>query len=239
MHEFLKKVTKNVEKPSQEAIEQVLPEAEPRDTTIPEQQEALDMLSECRVRYRTPLLEADRKACKVALTKEFNELLTKVDDVLLTITKEQHFLHDHGQIFWGHLVQANNLLFRSDNEHTLPAAIIYSTDPHYDGDVVALRELAKELVIGKGAEPSNEVMRDFVNQLSREYEKILKRQLPMAFCEGRTIHYAWIFVQPNHLPSGNLASQWFPVIVSEKETEAVMILPSYFWPSQLLTYWRH
>jgi hypothetical protein len=237
MHEFLKKVTKNIEKPSQETIDAAVNETEPAELTLPHNQAASDLLNECRAFYRTPLLESDRPACKLTLSKELHDLYKRGNEALLKILREQDLLHERGQIYWGYLVEANNLLFQPTNDHTLPAAIIYSTDPFFDSQIDLLESIANNLSDLKENPSADPEVREFVRITTDEFERILRLELPLSCCHGRSVYYATCLVQPHHLPRGFIAKPWFPIIADFDETEVVKILPSHLWPEKLSMHW--
>lgn len=236
MQDFLKKHTKNTEKPSPEALEQAVREAERREAEISEEHWA-DLLAECRAAYRIPMLESDRHASRLSLGQEFQELLRRRNDVLLSIIKEQSKLHEHGDISWGQLVEANPLLSRRDNEHTLPAAVVYSLDPTYDVNPGALEKIAYGLSSTRNSVDDDTEFGVFMRTIKKEFERIIKLELPRSICEGRSVFYATLLVQPNHLPGHALNKRRFPVISNGKETDAAMILPSHFWPQRLVKNW--
>ncbi|MDZ4836410.1 MAG: hypothetical protein SGJ27_21760 [Candidatus Melainabacteria bacterium] len=238
MHEFLKKVTKNIEKPAQEMIDVAVNHEEPVELTIPENQAASDLLAECRKFYRTPMLDSERPACKLSLSKELHDLYERSNDAPLRILKEQDNLLERGQIYWGYLVEANRLLLDRANEHTLPAAIIYSTDAFFDSQINLLESIGAT-VSGMGEQISSDPeIRNFQREISENFEQILRRELPLSMCHGRSVYYATCLVQPQHLPHGHLTNAWFPIIADFQQTEAVMILPSHLWPEKLAAHWR-
>jgi hypothetical protein len=237
MHEFLKKVTKNIEKPSQETIDAAVNEAEPVELTIPQNQTASDLLAECRAFYRTPLIDSDRPACKLTISNELHDFYERSNEALLKILREQDLLHERGQVYWGHLIEANNLLFNSSNEYTLPAAIIYSTDPFFDSQIDLLESIANRLNEFKEKPSSDPEVREFMRITTDEFERILRLELPLNCCHGRSVYYATCLVQPHHLPRGIIQTGWFPIVADFENTEAVMILPSHIWPHRLLAYW--
>jgi len=237
MHEFYKKVKKPDEKVTQEDLEFQAKEADVRAIEETESHTA-EIIDECRRLFRTPLLEADRAACRVALTKELKEFYERRDEVLLKILKEQNLLMDGGEIFWAHVVEANKLLFNPTNEHTLPAAIVYSTDRFYDDKVGHLDKLAKGLGSMKASSLGDDEIGQFVKTINDHFEGILRLQLPGNICENRPVYYATILVQPHHLPNQSISKMWFPVIANFNATEAVTVLPSHYWPQRLVAYWE-
>ena len=112
----------------------------------PERQGEVDLIWECRERFGFPprlLSASDAEVCRLTLAPKMEQKAN--GDPLLTILAEQYMLRDRGQVYWGHLIQANSLLFKPDNPHTLPAYIVYSTDPFFDCRVSILASFAKGL----------------------------------------------------------------------------------------------
>lgn len=236
MQEFYKKHTKNTEKPSPEVLEQAAREAERREAEISDEQWG-ELIAECRAAYRIPLLESDRHAFRISLGLEFQELLRRRDDVLLTIIKDQAKLYEHGDVCWGQLVEANPLLSRPNNEHTLPAAIIYSLDPIYDGNPGTLEKIAQGLSSSKNTVDDDTEFGIFMRTIRKDFERILKLEMPRMLCDGRSVFYSTILIQPSHLPGGFLTKRRFPIVSNAKETEAAMVLPQHFWPQRLVKNW--
>lgn len=235
MQEFLKKHTKGSEKPSQDAADEAARDV--RDAEIADDQWG-ELIAECRGNYRVPLLESDRNVSRLSLTTEFLDLLRRRDDVLLSILKEQNTLHESGEVFWCQLIEANKLLFNANNEHTLPAAIIYSTDKSYDNQPEQLEKISQGLLSMKDATDDGTELGAFVATIKRDFEQILRLELPRAITGGRPVYYATVLVQPQYLPGNTLAKTRFPVVASFEKTETAMLLPAHFWPNRLLKHWQ-
>ncbi|EDN69443.1 hypothetical protein BGP_1397 [Beggiatoa sp. PS] len=82
----------------------------------------------------------------------------------------------------------------------------------------------------KGKKTDDSKLQNFADKLADEYITDLKLPIPTKLTEGIQCYYASILVQRNHLPNGVLSGSLFPLIVHPKETDAVMILPSRYWP---------
>jgi hypothetical protein len=208
----------------------------------PERPGEVDLLRSCRALFGTPprsLSAADARACRLTLTPEVERLFVGSGDDLLRVLADQEALRDRGRVFWGHLVQANNLLFEPDNPHTLAANIVYATDPFFDGRAAVLARIAKGLFAQKGSSRADRELREFVRVVTDERERVLRRELPRGYCGGRCVYFATCLIQPGHLPGNHLARPAFPLVVNYQETEAVMVLPSRFWPPELAAQWRH
>jgi hypothetical protein len=207
----------------------------------PERPDEVQLLRACRERFGAPprqLAAADARACRLTLTPDVDQLFRRDRDPLLRILADQHVLRDRGQVYWGHLVQANQMLFDPQNPHTLPANVIYSTDPFFDGRVAILASIGHGLFAQKGSSGADPELRAFVRAITNERERILRRELPAGYCGNRPVYFTTCFIQPGHLPDHCVARPAFPLLVNFEETEAVMILPSRFWPPELVSSWR-
>jgi len=140
-------------------------------------------------------------------------------------------------VVWGRLVQANQILFDPSNDYTAPANVIYSLDPYFDGRVEILGGVAHGLFARKGTVPGDRELREFIRVITDERERIMRRELPRGYCGGRPVYFTTCFVQPGHLPGNRIARPEFPLLVNFDETEAVMVLPSRFWPAELISQW--
>lgn len=207
----------------------------------PELEAEAAVIRACRARFGvTPrsLGAADAEACRLSLTPEVHAMFTETCDPLLRIIADQEALRNRGQVVWGQLVQANQILFDPSNPHTLPANVIYSLDPYFDGRANLLERMGRGLFAQKGSVPTNRELREFVRVITDELERIMRRELPRSYCGGKSVFFATCFIQPSHLPGNCLVRPTFPLLVNFDETEAVMLLPSRFWPAEFASRWR-
>ncbi len=207
----------------------------------PEPGDETSMIGACRARFGSPprsLDATDSDACRLTLTPDVDSLFKQGNDPMLRILADQAALRDRGQVVWGQLVQANQILFDPSNRLTLPANVIYSLDPHFDGRVDLLDRMAHGLFAQKGSVPADRELREFVRVITDERERIMRQELPRGYCGGRSVYFTTCFIQPGHLPDNCLVLPTFPLLVNFPETEAVMILPSRFWPHELTSDWR-
>jgi hypothetical protein len=158
-------------------------------------------------------------------------------DKLRLILRDQDLLRDCGRVVWGFLVQANNILFDPANRQVLPANVIYSPDQYFDGRVSVLEGIAHKLFELKGTSPRDKELRRFARAITDELLRTMRLPLPGSLCENREVYFTTCFVQPSHLPDGYLAASYFPLVISPEQTEAVMILPSAYWPDELRAAW--
>lgn len=168
---------------------------------------------------------------------ELEAAFRQSNDPMLRILTDQQTLLDRGEVVWGRLVQANQILFDPSNHFTAPANVIYSLDPYFDGRGDILGGIAHGLFARKGSVPGDRELREFVRVITDERERIMRRELPRGYCGGRSVYFTTCFIQPSHLPGNRIARPEFPLLVNFQETEGVMVLPSRFWPPELVSRW--
>src|SRR5262249_9788146 len=100
----------------------------PADEPDPESEAEVALIRACRARFGRPprvLRAADVDACRLSLQPALEASFRKNNDPLLWILADQAALRDRGRVVWGHLVQANQLLFDPNNDDTAPANMMY------------------------------------------------------------------------------------------------------------------
>ena len=140
-------------------------------------------------------------------------------------------LHE-GQLVWGVIVQANmNLYEPGDQDH--PAMVLYSLDPHFDEQPGELRAMALRLGDTKD-DPADRLS----HVIADEQTDVYQRPLAPWIAGERDVWASSIMVLRRHLPDGVLAGRAFPLLVAPTRTRAPLILPSHFWPEELIAAWR-
>ncbi len=199
-----------------------------------------EILEACRQRFGTPprtFDPAETLGCSIGLSWLMRTLLFLSGDKLRTILRDQSLLRAQGRIVWGFLVQANDSLFRSDNQSTLPANVIYSPDTFFDDGVSSLLGLARGIFELKGTVPGDLHLKQFALAVSNETLRTMRLRVPPALSEGREVFFTTCLIHPPHLPGGWLADSHFPLVICPEKTDAVMVLPSAYWPDVLRSSW--
>ena len=204
----------------------------------PEREAEAEVIGRCRDLFGPPPRPISSPADRIALSPELREAFVESGDGLLRILEDQDRLLSNGRVVWGHLVQANQILFDPDNRFTCPANVVYSTDPFFDGRLSLLSSMARGLFARKGSTSAGREIQAFVDAVTDEMARVLRREMPHSYTGGRSVYFATCFIQPTHLPDGYLKRSSFPVIVSPEETPAMMLLPSRHWPPELVSQWR-
>ena len=140
-----------------------------------------------------------------------------------------------GEVVWGALVQANNLLFKpGPNDH--PAMTIYAADRSFSGRLEDLRAVAHRLYRLKNTTPEDRDARLLAAAITGEIERGLGWAVPPSLTGGREVLSTTFMVFRDHLPGRLLRSGWFPLLIHD-DTPAVVIVPSVYWPRELVQRW--
>jgi hypothetical protein len=153
-------------------------------------------------------------------------------DPLLRMYWSQNKLRDRGRVVWGHLVQANNLLFRPGGMNC-PANVVYNPTSHDDRDVDALAEVAHNIFELKGKRHREKDLKRCARWVTQEKLRVFDAAVPTSLTSGREIIFSTLMVHRKHLPDGYLSTSVFPLIINPEETSSVMILPCDYWPDEL------
>lgn len=158
----------------------------------------------------------------------------KDSDGLMEVLRQQSLLLAQGQIVWGGLIQANKLLF-TPGQDDCPALLVYSADRYFDAHPDELRAVGRQMFALKDTNPADPVLKAAALKVSDEAARDLGFRLPAVFSE-REISAATFMVFRRHIPQGVLTAGLFPIL-THPSTPAVMIVPSDFWPLDLLVMW--
>lgn len=157
-------------------------------------------------------------------------------DALWEIYRRQEWVYTQGIVVWGHIVQANSQLF-SPGQTDCPASVLYSTDLWFDGQPEALGAIAEQLFAVKGKRHPDPGMAEFSRMLANEVDRAPRLPVPPALTGGRPVFHTSVMVVRGHLPRGYLTHSLFPLLIEPRHTFAAIILPSRFWPPELLRLW--
>lgn len=128
-----------------------------------------------------------------------------------------------GKIYYSYLVEANESLFfnRRIDRMTLPAVVVYSTDPYYESNPLALKEIAESLFANKS--------RNFLRNESQLFtaKKLTDR-------EGRTVYATTIMVYRKHLPLYCLSDSLLPLIADPQNSTSVFFVDCKYWTDSLI-----
>jgi hypothetical protein len=153
-------------------------------------------------------------------------------DKLMLIPKLQTVLRDRGRVVWGHLVFANDKLWKKGGTETLPAYLVYSTSDQVDGSPEILVDTVQAI-----HEPTDAEVAQLYKTLNEGLVHPMRQVMPPRISSGVNVYLTTCWIPPSHLPSGFLTNSLLPILIHPDETEAVVILPSRYWAKDLVALW--
>ena len=151
--------------------------------------------------------------------------------------RDRALLLEHGQVVWGHVVQANEELF-SPGRDAFPAAIVFSVDPSYADRIGSLGEIAKQLFELKGCEVDDPEVNRFVSAITDETTPLLNERVPLESSTSGEVFYTTITIDPRNLPGRHLVLSWFPILVAPTLTRGCAVVDRWYWSSFLRSFWN-
>ena len=150
--------------------------------------------------------------------------------------RAQEELYRSGEIVWGHVVQANSLLFQPGNIDS-PAEVIYSLDDPRGIDPRHLKHVSRQLSALKGRTPHDPQARAIADHLTDEWTRRFGLAVPTELSGPVPMLLSTIFVSRRHLPSAFLCMSLIPLLVSPQPPHFAIPLPSLYWPTELRESW--
>ena len=142
-----------------------------------------------------------------------------------------------GRVAWGALVQANEGLYtRGDWDST--GALVYSFDRHFDANPQQLERIAANVGALKNAMPKDALLVAFAAEVRNDTPREIDRLVPAALTTGKQVRYETVYIQRHRLPTGYLAGQFFPIIISTSQPTQPMLLPLDAWTPELAEMWK-
>lgn len=145
-------------------------------------------------------------------------------------------LFENGRVVWGHIVQANALLFK-EGKSNCPAELVFSLDPRVDKNPEFLTLTAECLFELKGTEPDDEALAPFAEHLTDEMTRRFGVEVPLQLSGNVPCVLSTTMVFRKHLPNGMLSQSLMPILVDPDNPQAALILPARFWPKDLEHWW--
>ena len=145
-------------------------------------------------------------------------------------------LFDTGQIVWGHIVQANSQLFEKGTSNC-PAQMVYSLDPLVDSNPELLMLVAERLFDLKGTKPADSELAPFAERITDEYSREFGWEVPAKLSGKVPCLVSVTMIFRKHLPNSILSKGLMPILTDPNNPQAALILPSRFWPPELVSWW--
>lgn len=143
----------------------------------------------------------------------------------------------NGEVVWGHVVQANTLLFSPASGHDCPAAVLHAEDASCDHALHRLSRAAHEAYELKEKRPVAAGYKEVGAYLADEHTRGSKMPVPPGIARGRRLVITDVLIHRAALPLPYLASTFFPVLVAP-DIPTVILLPAPLWADDLVEAWR-
>lgn len=160
------------------------------------------------------------------------------DDELSTFFRHKDRLLENGVVVWGHIVQANRLLF-SPGRDNCPGEVVYVPNTKTVVDPEELSAVASKLFDLKGTEPDDPGLASFARYLTDEMIRVYGLRVPSSVSPRLTCAVSTVFFARHHLPERRLCSPLLPIIVNLEKPRVVMPLPARYWPAKLIQWWSN
>ena len=157
-------------------------------------------------------------------------------DGLWSHFRRMPYMLTHGRIVWGHIVQANQLLFQRGSQDC-PAAVVYCPAGTAAASPQYLQYLARMLFSLKGTTPADPELRPLANSLTNEVDRPYGIRVPEKLSPRAACMMSVTFICRKHLPNRRLSSSCLPFLVTEQAPFTAMPLPSRFWPDDFVERW--
>ncbi len=159
------------------------------------------------------------------------------NDKLNLLLDNAYSLFKEGTIVWGHIVQANYLLYDRNNTSNCPADIVYSPTAARGGNPAKLGHIARELYTLKGTKPANRKTDLIAEYLTDETSRPMGIPVPTEIASAEGYLMTTTFIVRKHLPGRTLFQSAFPIVVHPQKTHLALPLPERYWPRSLVQQW--
>lgn len=148
------------------------------------------------------------------------------DDGMRPLYRQQWRLLTQGRVAASAVLQCNRLLYEEgDMDH--PVMVLFSHDPHYHADPMALRRLGRQLYRLKEEEPQTPEEHEMAAIVRDEMGRDTDTVLPMALTQGRRVETALLMGIRAHLPRPWVDFETRPVL-THPSSPFVMWVPEVY-----------
>lgn len=166
-------------------------------------------------------------------------------DAMNRIYTDMNILLKHGEVYWGVLVQANEILFNKEPYLDCPGNVIFSTNPFLNSNPEIMSILSQQIFSYKNTDNASPYLKRVVEIITDERERIFNypiklneldslKELPIVYAEDDTILFTTMMFFRDYIPGGILNSIIFPVLAAPSLTDISIMLPKKYWTKETL-----
>lgn len=163
-------------------------------------------------------------------------LTNEPDHQLAQLLSRQQEMFQHGHLVWGHIVQANKLLFEPGKDNC-PALIVYAPDPEMQMDPRLLEDVAQKAFQLKGTKPREREKLAIAQMMTDEMSQPTGFPIPRSICSIGNLMISITFCARHHFPKKQIMGNIFPMVRHAEEPEWVLPLPDKYWAKRLVEWW--
>ena len=157
-------------------------------------------------------------------------------DPLTILFRNMRTLFQEGTVVWGHIIQANQLMF-ADGDANCPGEVVYSLADSKAAEPEYLQDVAQALYSLKGTAPSDPELAPIADYLTDEMIRVFGLAVPSALSPSIRCQISTTFFVRKHLPKRRLCSPLIPLVVNPWEPHVAMPLPERYWPEPFVDWW--
>ena len=163
-------------------------------------------------------------------------LRTDPADGLTILFRHMPRLFREGTVVWGHIIQANQLMFQEGKDNC-PGELVYTLADAREVEPEYLQQVARELYSLKGTEPDDQQLAPIAEYLTDELIRVFGLAVPPVVSPGIRCRISTTFFVRKHLPGQRLCTPLLPIVVNPRDPHVAMPLPERFWPEELAEWW--
>jgi len=157
-------------------------------------------------------------------------------DKMALLFQNVQALFTHGVVVWGHVIQANMLLFEEGNDDC-PGEVVFSFARSVQRNPINLQAVSSSLYALKGTNSDDPELDPIADYLAAETVRVFGLPVPPAISPATRCHISTTFFARKHLPDRRLCAMLLPMVVQRDEPHLALPLPERYWPDDFRDRW--
>lgn len=161
-------------------------------------------------------------------------------DILNSVYTEMKILWEHGEVYWGTLVQANNIMFGYFPYSDCPGNVLFTTNEYINNNPEVIRQIGSEIFSYKNTYMAPRYLKRVVDVVTGERERLFNYPIPLnetgrfndcpqiLWNENRLFFTTMMFFR-KYMPKRKLCSGIFPIVAAPHMTHISIMLPEKYW----------
>ena len=157
-------------------------------------------------------------------------------DELTTLFQNLPALFTKGIVVWGHIIQANRLMFEP-GIFNCPGELVYSLADPSRVRPERLQQVATRLQELKGSDTQDPELAPIADYLTDEQIRVFGLRVPKKISPQLSCRISTTFFVRKHLPQKRICQMLMPIVVNPESPHVAMPLPARYWPEPLVEWW--